>query len=152
MEKAWTFARPTTGSFYTTNLGTYNMINGGGPGELLGTMGYFLEGTTASSSVVSAVWEAAALNTRAGKEVVVCTNSTVGSGLKGSHCYFFDSINYELVEGTWEATSVTLRNPWGGSDEFVTISVFEFNESIWSEASAYVSGSARGSSAQRLST
>jgi hypothetical protein len=73
---------------------------------------------------------------QAGKEVAVCSYSTVssGSGLVESHCYLVDSIQ----SGRWWQVTVTLRNPWGGSDEFITVSASVFEASFWSEASAYV--------------
>jgi hypothetical protein len=133
LEKAWTFARPTNGSFYTTNLGTYNMINGGGPGELLGTMGSFLQGCNADGATVLSHAEQ---DYQVGREVAVCTNATVSvsSGLIGAHCYFVNSIQ----SGRYGLVTITLRNPWGGSDEFITVSASDFEASFWTEASACV--------------
>jgi hypothetical protein len=107
------------------------MINGGG--ELLGMIGSGYQHYNIGGAALLAQTEQDYL---VGREVAVGTNATVssGSGLIGSHCYFVDSISGRSSQ----QLTVTLRNLWGGSNEFITVSASDFEASFGCEASAYV--------------
>jgi hypothetical protein len=155
MEKAWTYARPTSASWFTSNFGTYNMIDWGSPGELLGLLGIKYQVDVTNTIGGKALWDNAIENVKSGKFVAVVTNGTVSatSGLVAAHCYFVDHINLTWVppkvivspklgpitiDGHYEVTSATLRNPWGGASEFVTISGGDFETNFSCAISAYV--------------
>ena len=132
MEKAWTFERPTGGTWWADYVGTYGNISGGGPGELFANMNIAVTNLPSSnvfSTIVSDV--------NAGLIVDVCTVSspTSSSGLVGAHCYYVDHVNYTsryIPFFGWIrlATSLTLRNPWGGSNTWVTVSWSDINANI----------------------
>jgi Calpain family cysteine protease len=132
LEKAWTFERPTGGAWWVDNVGTYGNIDGGGPGELFGNMSIATTNLNSSnffSSIVS--------NVNAGLIVDVSTVSspTATSGLEGPHCYYVDHVNYTnlFLPGLgWIriATSLTLRNPHGGGDSWVTVSAADINANL----------------------
>jgi hypothetical protein len=137
LEKAWTFMRPTHNpSWDSQYLGTYGEIEGGGPNELWGAVGVSYRSNGLSGTLGD--W-------LSGKEVVVLTHPTTvsaGSNLIPKHYYYVDSINYVYYGGVPLISSLTLRNPHGGSSgvdaEFVTISASQFYASFIGEAAAYV--------------
>jgi hypothetical protein len=143
LEKAWTFARPTSGnqSWWLDNVGTYNNINGGGPGELFTQLddpvsSYTSPTTNLFSEVVSDV--------AAGKIVCVTTYSktTASSGLVGAHAYYVDHVNYVSIPQPFGLPplqipiAITLRNPWGynpgSSSPFITITPADVQADLYS--------------------
>ena len=122
MEKAWTYQRPTHDLWWREFVGTYGNIEGGGPGELFSQINMPAAPLNASN-----MWGDILNDVNAGLIVCVVTNTgtTANSGLVASHVYYADHMNYTLVRGLlfsyWVPTSVTLRNPWGGANSWVTI-------------------------------
>jgi hypothetical protein len=133
MEKAWTFDRPLSWCDpYNAALGTYGMIWGGGSHEILSELDFSPQDNSTN------VWLATCIDANNGKLVTVATGDSAVGGLVADHVYFVDSINYSWVEGTWTATSVTLRNPYGGANEFITVDESTIDMSMVDETSAYV--------------
>jgi len=132
LEKVWTFARPTTGTWWNDNVGTYNNISGGAPGELLGMLGATVTWNTTN------LWNEVVSDVAAGKIVCVGTaaNPTASSGLVGAHEYYVDHVNYVTITQPFGLPpikipiSITLRNPWGGSNPFVTITATDISTSV----------------------
>jgi hypothetical protein len=121
LEKAWCFERPTATGWWNQNVGTYGMINGGGPNELYSKMS--LPWVSLNSSNL---WNEVVADVSAGMMVTLQTPASVSPGLVASHCYVVDHLNYSTVNilgvSIKYVSSITLRNPWGGSNEFVNVS------------------------------
>jgi hypothetical protein len=135
MEEAWTIERPAAGNWGTPG-GLYSDISGGGSTEMLGALGLNYRNTNYNPSDAS--WQDAWSSTSSGRMTVISTGTNAIGGLVSAHQYFVDQVNYGWVGMVYEPISMTLRNPWGGSNEFITVSEGTFDASVQSVASAVV--------------
>ena len=87
LEKVWTFARPTSGTWWNDYVGTYNNISGGAPGSLFTMLDYPVSWYTSPSTNL---WNEVTSDVAAGKIVCVDTiaSPTASSGLVGAHAYY----------------------------------------------------------------
>jgi hypothetical protein len=140
IEKAWTFERPTGGSWWSSYVGTYHNIDGGGANEILNDLDIpwtILSTSNIFNSIVNAVQD--------GLIVMAASDGdpAPGSGLDGAngvgHEYFVDHVNYEYIPTGFGPlaipVSLTLRNPHGGSNPWVTVSASVVNANICSAVS-----------------
>jgi len=143
IEKAWTYERPVGGSYWTDNVGTYNVDQGGSAGELLAGLNQTINGYTSN------LFDQVISDQQAGKIVCLSTDSTTtsASGLVADHWYYVDHLNYATipyfpVPGHGYilrfVVSITVRNPWGGSNPWVTITPTDVSSSVYSEMSSTV--------------
>ena len=135
IEKAWTFERPTGGTWNSSYQGTYHNIDGGGSNEILTQ-----ENITSNvlNSTPAALWAATVADFQAGKMVTISTGSTAASGVIANHYYYVDQVFYTVIGTTKVATSLVVRNPWGGDQEFVSMTIGQFGLSVTGEISAFV--------------
>jgi hypothetical protein len=134
MEKAFTFVRAEAWN-NPGIVGTYSVESGGGSGDMMKALGANTVGNVGyNASTPNALWLDAVIEANAGQIVTVSTfgptGSTLNGGLVGAHMYYVDTLNYGWVNGTYTVISMTLRNPWGGSNEFITVNEQSFNQDI----------------------
>lgn len=137
-------------AFFRTGANTYASTNGGFASETFAALG------TASSNIWSASSGLSLLNyiqneLGAGKAVTFTVKNPNGAPVIANHVYSVERVNFGWVwngyQWQWQATSLTIRNPWGydgagndgnTSDAQVTISSAQALSALWTVQSAYV--------------
>jgi hypothetical protein len=141
MEKAYTHHR--------TGADTYDSLNGGWMSEAfadIGSSSTELWSVSNAQDLLNHMNDQLAL----GKAVTYAALPGAASPLVGQHAYMVQSVNYGWVFNgsffSWQAVSVTLRNPWGtdgggndgSNDGYVTVSAAQAFTAFWSVHSAFV--------------